>query len=477
MVDRRVTSSGARDLDFISSNPATDAYQDATTLAQKQAAADVAIEHGMLQNAEQRAGAPTRLRTLNAQSDTARANADVDTGTVGSRISTSKSNASTAGSNALTAGSNARVTVATEPNRITQSNDATRTGTASADVAVATVPDKITASNDAARTGTSNANVTVATEPTRIATAQTGLRQANATALNSEMQSFYKSLELLNAGNTDAAKTVAEASGHPLPDVVINNAEVRQAVTAAAARAKELYPDRPKEQQAYIEARIKAIAEQRGQGQAPNEPTAAYTMPPGAPEPTEDNSRGYFEWVEGKGVDPATGQTVAGTWKIDRYSGTEEFTPGQSVSSHAAGRGGAGHDPANVATAKWLIDKGIAKTPEEAWTMVNTGKSNPQAMATQVYNAALRSTFGNSDKAKKIVQEWQTLNAQRPMAPGAPAAAPAPTAPARPAAPAAAAPAPSSDPLARARDAIARGADRNAVIQRLQQAGIDPSGL
>lgn len=33
------------------------------------------------------------------------------------------------------------------------------------------------------------------------------------------------------------------------------------------------------------------------------------------------------------------------------------------------------------------------------------------------------------------------------------------------------------DPLSMARDAIARGADRNAVIQRLQQNGIDPSGL
>jgi hypothetical protein len=34
-----------------------------------------------------------------------------------------------------------------------------------------------------------------------------------------------------------------------------------------------------------------------------------------------------------------------------------------------------------------------------------------------------------------------------------------------------------NDPLSMARDAIARGADRNAVMQRLQQNGIDPSGL
>jgi hypothetical protein len=36
---------------------------------------------------------------------------------------------------------------------------------------------------------------------------------------------------------------------------------------------------------------------------------------------------------------------------------------------------------------------------------------------------------------------------------------------------------PQGDPLAQARAAIRMGADRNAVIQRLQQNGIDPSGL
>jgi hypothetical protein len=36
---------------------------------------------------------------------------------------------------------------------------------------------------------------------------------------------------------------------------------------------------------------------------------------------------------------------------------------------------------------------------------------------------------------------------------------------------------PQSDPLAAARAAIAKGAPRDAVIQRLKQAGIDASGL
>ncbi|TWA89586.1 hypothetical protein [Bradyrhizobium stylosanthis] len=56
--------------------------------------------------------------------------------------------------------------------------------------------------------------------------------------------------------------------------------------------------------------------------------------------------------------------------------------------------------------------------------------------------------------------------------PAAPGAASPPTSPAPGAQPAA-----QPDPLAQARDAIARGAPRDAVIQRLQQSGVDPAGL
>lgn len=60
-----------------------------------------------------------------------------------------------------------------------------------------------------------------------------------------------------------------------------------------------------------------------------------------------------------------------------------------------------------------------------------------------------------------------------------PAAAPAAVPQAAPAPAPAASPAQQggADPLAQAREAIAKGADRNAVIQRLRQNGIDPKGL
>lgn len=61
---------------------------------------------------------------------------------------------------------------------------------------------------------------------------------------------------------------------------------------------------------------------------------------------------------------------------------------------------------------------------------------------------------------------------------GSPAAAQAAPGVAAPPSAAPGAPQPAqNDPLAQARDAIARGADRNAVIKRLQQNGINPQGL
>lgn len=64
----------------------------------------------------------------------------------------------------------------------------------------------------------------------------------------------------------------------------------------------------------------------------------------------------------------------------------------------------------------------------------------------------------------------QLRGGDAPQAPAAPAPGVAPS-------PAAAPGAPSPDPLADARAAIARGADPNAVRQRLQQHGINPAGL
>jgi hypothetical protein len=459
MADRRSGfTTGARDLDFIAENPAMAAYDEREKIALARKAAELAIDSTMQQNAERSAGMPSRLRTLTAGADTAestarvnkgteaykiddayennrtnRSNANVTEKTEGDRIATSGYTTQTAGANARTAASNANVTVATEPNRITQSNDATRTGGANADVAVQTAPIKVEQSRQ-------------------------GLRRDQLANVGTELTQLKTQLDMIDAGRVDEAKMMAAQSGREIPQHIIDNAELRTTLKNVIAVAEKRFPNRPQDQQAFIKAHMDGLASGATTASSPATP---YTQPPGAPEPQEDTNRSYYEWVEGEGIDPATGQRVKGTWKVDRYAGTQEFTPGDIISSRGARGGGAGKDPANVATAKWLIDKGIAATPEQAWQMVTTSKSNPQAMATQVYNAALRSTFGNVEKAKVLVNEWQKLNATQPMAP-APQARPA-TAPAAPAAPGAQAlPAP-RDPSQRVLNQVYLAADGRKV--------------
>lgn len=89
--------------------------------------------------------------------------------------------------------------------------------------------------------------------------------------------------------------------------------------------------------------------------------------------------------------------------------------------------------------------------------------------ADSIIGNAAKLVAAGSAKMKDFPQLVDRLRTERQrVQPAAPAAAaPASAAPARGAA----------DPLAAARDAIARGAPRDAVIQRLRDNGIDPSGL
>lgn len=141
------------------------------------------------------------------------------------------------------------------------------------------------------------AGVSASTAPIRVAQAGTNLRKANADALNTEQTGFYKSLDLLNAGQTDAAKEVARRFGQEIPDSVVNDAELRSALTAAAKRAQEVYPNRPQDQQAYISGQVKRIQQLREAGQPVGNPIDNYTPPEGAPVPQETAQRDQYRHV------------------------------------------------------------------------------------------------------------------------------------------------------------------------------------
>lgn len=360
-------------IDFITVNPATEAYQQGQINAQRLYANDLAIEQQMLQNAENLAAAPSRLRTATANADTARANADVAVRTVDPRVSQAQSQASLAGTQA-------RVARETAPYTIDNAYQQNRVNRVNADVTQTIAPYRVQDAQSAARTNAANADVAVETAPIKVEQARTGLRQATATALNTEMQAFHKSLDLLNAGQTDAAIEVARRAGQEIPQPVIDNAELRAGVTQAAKTAQQLYPNRPRDQQAYIQGFIENIQTNRS-GMSANDPTAPYNVA-GAPTPPETS------------VDPKTST------------------------------------PAEVATANWLIQNGVAPDAKTAWDMVRQSRSNPMQVRSQIYRTALQTTFGNAQKAQEITdQAMRYIESGSVPAPGAsPAAAlPAPS--------------------------------------------------
>jgi hypothetical protein len=205
--------------------------------------------------------------------------------------------------------------------------------------------------------------------------ARAGLRSSNAAALNSEMQGFYKSLELLNAGDTASAMEIARRTGQQIPREVIENAEVRAAVTQAAQHAMQTYPNRPRDQQAYIQSYLEGLAERQQQGGPAHDPRALYQVP-GAPEVPEIG---------------------AGTQR---------------------------NPPADVAMAEWLIQYGVAASPQEAWDLVRRARTNPDAIRAQIFGRALTPEMGqrNWDAFQAAGQQHEPAPPAAPAAPSAPAA-------------------------------------------------------
>lgn len=211
--------------------------------------------------------------------------------------------------------------------------------------------------------------------------ARAGLRSANAAALNTEMQGFYKSLDLLNAGDVLGAQEVARRTGHELPPAVVNNAQVRAIVTGIAEQAKASYPNRPNLQQTFIAAQIKDLDDQVKRGASLDMIGQRYKVLPDVPPPPD-------------------------------YASTTHGKP-----------------PADVGMAEWLIQNRVASSPAEAWDMVRMSRANPMQMRTQIYNNALRATFGNAQKAEEITNSAMQFIAGQGGAAPAPAPAPRPEPP------------------------------------------------
>jgi hypothetical protein len=334
MAERSGFTSGARDLDFIAVNPAREAFNEAEKTAIARKAAELAIESTMQSQAENRASAPSRLRTIEATADLTRSNADVGQRTVDSRVSQQSSAASSAATAADVAAKTAPYTV----DNAYQGNRATRANT---DVTVRTAPDRVQQSADATRTGTVNADVAVATKPDKIAESGLRNRQLELSNQQTELNQLKTQLDMIDTGRVEEAKALAAAAGRQIPQAIIENAELRTTLKGVVAEAEKRFPNRPKDQQAFIKAHMDQLAAGASNTSSPMTP---YTSPPGAPEPPEDTTRSSYEIVNRSETDE-NGKPVVRSYKFDKTTGQWDRVDdinGAVTRSTGSGAGGGG---------------------------------------------------------------------------------------------------------------------------------------
>ncbi|MPZ36695.1 MAG: hypothetical protein GEU95_01310 [Rhizobiales bacterium] len=77
---------------------------------------------------------------------------------------------------------------------------------------------------------------------------------------------------------------------------------------------------------------------------------------------------------------------------------------------------GTSQSPAEVKTAEWLIQKGVAKNPQEAWDLVRKSKTSQESIAAQIMGRAMTPSQGRQN----LEEYYKLFPDQRP--PGMPAA-------------------------------------------------------
>lgn len=440
-------------LRFIDENPATAAFRDAQRFDLTQRTGEASLEGQVLRNEFDRSANPSRLRTLTAGATSAETEAGVGQGTAPHRISQSESAARTAGagadvaqgtvgsqistvrSGARTAGATADVAEGTVPSRISTSNSGARSAGANADVAQGTVPSRIQDSQAGSRLRTVTADVA---QETAMPIARANVRQHEAAATNTKLLALYKQIELLNAGHIDQAKAVGEQAGMPLPDDVAQNAELRAGISQAAQRAKELYPNRPRDQEVYMQAAIATLRQRVTEGQPANDPTAPYSVP-GAPQPQEQASGVHNYEIINRQETDAQGKPVVRSYRHDRRTGEVTPVEGEGAFQKPTGAGGGAGGRQSVYQQKvsdWLavhpgdqqgaMEFAAGRRQLSGAEMVRSAR----AQAISEINGNMQLRFRNEAERNAVINQRAEQNLQRMQQANArPAGAPAPAQP------------------------------------------------
>lgn len=301
------------------------------------------------------------------------------------------------------------------------------------------------------------------------------LRQVNAAARGAEASAsntastrdyeyYTKAMEALARGDVDIAQQYAGLAHKTLPPELLNSREHAIALDKINKEAARRYPNRPADQQAWAQAAAKAMTDAMGNFKYDPQKTLDVQ---GAPQPPE---QAYSLARAPSASDPNL----------------------------------AGLAPRDAALVRTLVTQHQMKNPDGIFPatvpdkdaivriLQSTGRSD---LAQQIYNAGIpgRIPFSQLNRGGPVTQSRppvapapaQTPPFVPPQGPQAPVGTPGGTPPYVPQARAPYTPLPPPLPngrtgeqaLGEARAAIARGAPRDAVIKRLEQYGVDVSGL
>jgi hypothetical protein len=284
---------------------------------------------------------------------------------------------------------------------------------------------KMEADTSSAETG---AQVAKAEAPYAAPMKAAGLRQANATAGNTENAWFGQSLTLLQKGDIEGAKALAEQYGHTIPQSVIDDADTRKVVTESVAEAQRRYVNRPKDQQTYILSRIDAANERRNNGVPAYDRTDIYA-PKAAPEPQETSDfKSRWDMLPATRTNPDTGQPEQGYIHHDKTSGDSDFVSGTTLN----GKNGGGLRGATASSATERIISELMSRGHKYEDALALAKRAPNAdtVALRYETMALQAAKQDPDwytNPQTTIEKYRKNYGLGPRQQLAPPTAPAPT--------------------------------------------------
>lgn len=109
------------------------------------------------------------------------------------------------------------------------------------------------------------------------------ITRSNVQATQAELTGFYESMKLLEQGDAEGARFVAEHYGQQIPEGVFNNRALQRQLSAIADEAQTRYPSNPRKQQEFIQYAVQGLQDETEGASRATDPMYRYTVE-GAPQ-------------------------------------------------------------------------------------------------------------------------------------------------------------------------------------------------